>query len=204
MIKKLGVYFITDSSYGKHEELAERALKGGVEAIQLREKKMTTKELYEVARNLRKLTHDYNALLLINDRLDIAMAVDADGVHVGQEDLPPESFRRSFDGLVGVSAHTVEEALMAEPFADYLGVGPVFSTTTKKDAREPLGLERLRKIVHSTILPVIAIGGINHDNVTEVLDTGVAGVAVVSAIASAENVEIAARKLVETVRRVRH
>lgn len=199
MIEKLGVYFITDSSYGKHEELAEKALKGGIKAIQLREKAMTTKELYRVAKNLRKLTHDYDALLFINDRLDVAIAADADGVHVGQEDLPPESFRDSFDGIIGVSAHTAEEARRAEPFADYLGVGPVFSTTTKKDAKEPLGISGLREIVNSTILPVIAIGGINHNNVREVLVTGVAGVAVVSAIASAINIEDAARKLLEIV-----
>ncbi len=199
MIEKLGVYFITDSSYGKHEELAEKALKGGIKAIQLREKAMTTKELYRVAKNLRKLTHDYDALLFINDRLDVAIAADADGVHVGQEDLPPESFRDSFDGIIGVSAHTAEEAMSAEPFADYLGVGPVFSTTTKKDAKEPLGISGLREIVNSTILPVIAIGGINHNNVREVLVTGVAGVAVVSAIASAINIEDAARKLLEIV-----
>ncbi len=198
MLEKMAVYFITDSRFGRHEELAEKALKGGVRTIQLREKSMPAKEIYEIARKLRRLTNDYDALLIINDRLDIAMAVDADGVHVGQSDLPAEAIRRYFNGIVGVSAHTVEEALKAEIHADYLGVGPVFKTTTKEDAKEPIGLEGLRQIVQSVKIPVVGIGGISRENAPQVLGCGVAGLAVVSAIA-AKNVEVAARELVELV-----
>lgn len=198
MLEKMAVYFITDSRFGRHEELAEKALKGGVRTIQLREKSMPAKEIYEIARKLRRLTNDYDALLIINDRLDIAMAVDADGVHVGQSDLPAEAIRRYFNGIVGVSAHTVEEALKAEIHADYLGVGPVFKTTTKEDAKEPIGLEGLRQIVQSVKIPVVGIGGISRENAPQVLGCGVAGLAVVSAIA-AKNVELAARELVELV-----
>ncbi len=198
MLEKMAVYFITDSRFGRHEELAEKALKGGVRTIQLREKSMPAKEIYEIARKLRRLTNDYDALLIINDRLDIAMAVDADGVHVGQSDLPAEAIRRYFNGIVGVSAHTVEEALKAEIHADYLGVGPVFKTTTKEDAKEPIGLEGLRQIVQCVKTPVVGIGGINLENAPQVLECGVAGLAVVSAIA-AKNVEVAARELVELV-----
>ncbi len=198
MLEKMAVYFITDSRFGRHEELAEKALKGGVRTIQLREKRMPAKEIYEIARKLRRLTNDYDALLIINDRLDIAMAVDADGVHVGQSDLPAEAIRRYFNGIVGVSAHTVEEALKAEIHADYLGVGPVFKTTTKEDAKEPIGLEGLRQIVQSVKIPVVGIGGISRENAPQVLGCGVAGLAVVSAIA-AKNVEVAARELVELV-----
>ncbi|WP_202318386.1 thiamine phosphate synthase [Archaeoglobus neptunius] len=196
MIEKMRVYFITDSRFGKHEELAIKALEGGVRTVQLREKKRSAREIYETAKRMRAITHDYDALLIINDRVDIALAVNADGVHIGQEDLPPESVRDVFDGIIGVSAHTVEEALRAEMCADYLGVGPVFMTRTKRDAREPIGIEGLKRIVDATKVPVIAVGGIDESNAVEVLRTGVAGIAVVSAIAGGKDVEGAARTLV--------
>ncbi len=198
MLEKMRVYFITDSRFGKHEELVEKALRGGVRTIQLREKNKPAREIYEIARKLRRLTNDYDALLIINDRVDIAMAMDADGVHVGQEDLPAAAIREYFDGIIGVSAHTVEEALKAEIHADYLGVGPVFKTATKEDAKEPIGIEGLREIVQSVKIPVVGIGGINRENALQVLECGVAGIAVVSAIA-AGNVEVAAKELVELV-----
>ena len=203
MMKKLNfdVYFITDSSFGwTHEQLAEMALRAGIKVIQFREKKMSTKRMFEIAKKLRKLTEDYDAILIINDRVDLALAVGADGVHVGQDDLPAEVVREIFDGIVGVSAHTVEEAKKAERYADYLGVGPVFATKTKKDAKEPIGIEGLRKIVQAVNIPVVAIGSINRNNVLDVLKTGVAGVAVISAIAGAENPEEEAKKLLEIVR----
>jgi len=203
MVRKLkfDVYFITDSNFGwTHEQLAEMALKAGVRVIQFREKKMSTKQMFEIAKKLRKLTEDYDAILIINDHVDLALAVGADGVHVGQEDLPAEAVKEIFDGIVGVSAHTVEEAKKAERYADYLGAGPVFATKTKKDAKEPIGIEGLRKIVQAVDIPVVAIGSINRDNVLEVLKTGVAGVAVISAIAGAENPEEEAKKLLEIVR----
>jgi thiamine-phosphate pyrophosphorylase len=176
-----GVYFITDSKFGKHEELAKRALEMGVRIIQLREKKMKDRELIMTARRLRELTESYDALLILNDRVDVAIASDADGVHLGQEDMPLETAREIFDGIVGISVHSVEEAIKAKK-ADYLGAGPVFRTTTKEDAREPIGIEGVRGIVSATKLPVFAIGGIRLDNVEKVLETGVSGVAVVSAL----------------------
>lgn len=197
MLEKMGVYFITDSKFGRHEELAEKALKGGVRTIQLREKNFPAKELYETAKKMRKLTNDYDALLIINDRVDIAIASYADGVHVGQKDLPAKAIRDFFDGIVGVSAHTVEEARNAENYADYLGVGPVFKTSTKEDARTPIGLKGLEKIVRAVRIPVIGIGGINETNAEKVISCGVAGIAVVSAIAGKEDVEKAAKQLVE-------
>lgn len=176
-----GVYFITDSKFGKHEELAKKALEMGVRIIQLREKKMKDRELIMTARRLRELTYSYDALLILNDRIDVAIASDADGVHLGQEDMPLETAREIFDGIVGISAHSVEEAIKAWK-ADYLGAGPVFRTTTKEDVREPIGIEGVREIVSATNLPVFAIGGIKMDNVEKVLETGVSGVAVVSAL----------------------
>lgn len=197
MLEKMGVYFITDSKFGKHEELAEKALKGGVRTIQLREKNSPSKELYETAKRMRRLTNDYDALLIINDRVDIAIASYADGVHVGQKDLPAKVIREFFDGIVGVSAHTVEEARSAENYADYLGVGPVFRTSTKEDARTPIGLKGLEEIVRAVRIPVVGIGGIDERNAESVIGCGVAGIAVVSAIAGKEDVEKAAKQLVE-------
>ncbi len=198
---RFDVYFITSSEFGRtHEELAKIALEAGVRVIQFREKRMSTRRMFEIAKKLRRLTEEYDATLIINDRVDLALAVGADGVHVGQEDLPAEAVREIFDGIVGVSAHTVEEAKKAERFADYLGVGPVFGTKTKRDAKEPIGIEGLRKIVRSVSVPVVAIGGINRNNVLEVLKAGVAGVAVISAIAGAEDPKEEAKKLVEIVR----
>ncbi len=197
MLEKMRVYFITDPSFGKHEKLAEKALKGGVRTIQLREKKLPAKEVYETAKRLRKLTYEYDALLIINDRVDIAIASYADGVHVGQSDLPVMAIRDFFDGVVGVSAHTVEEAKEAEKYADYLGVGPVFRTATKEDAKSPIGVDGLQEIVGAIRIPVIGIGGINESNAVDVLKCGVVGVAVVSAIAGKRNVVEAARRLVE-------
>ncbi len=198
---RFDVYFITSSEFGwTHEQLAEMVLEAGVRVIQFREKKMSTKQMFEIAKRLRKLTYEYDATFIVNDRVDLALAVEADGVHVGQEDLPAEAVRDIFDGIVGVSAHSVEEAKRAEKYADYLGVGPVFGTKTKKDAKEPIGVEGLRRIVESVNVPVVAIGGINRSNVLEVLKAGVAGVAVISAIAGAKNPKEEAKKLVEIVR----
>lgn len=177
-----GVYFITDSKFGKHEELAKKALELGVRIVQLREKKMKDRELLDVAKKIRELTESYEALLIVNDRVDLALACGADGVHLGQEDLPLEIARELFDGIIGISVHSVEEAKKAKK-ADYLGAGPVFATTTKEDAKAPIGVERLKEIVSATNLPVFAIGGIHYENVKSVLDCKVAGVAVVSAIA---------------------
>lgn len=178
-----GVYFITDPKFGSHEDLAKKALELGVRIIQFRDKKMEDRERYLVARKLRELTDCYDALLIINDRPDLAIAVDADGVHLGQGDLPLEVARDIFDGIIGISVHNVEEARKARN-ADYVGAGPVFKTTTKEDAKEPIGVSGLREIVKELTIPVFAIGGINVDNVVEVLNCGVSGVAVISAIAS--------------------
>lgn len=202
MIEKMKVYFITDSRFGKHEILAEKALKGGVRAIQFREKNMSSREMYYTAKGLRKLTRDYDALLFINDRVDIALAVDADGVHVGKEDLPAFAIREFFNGYIGVTARSVEEAREVERYADYLGVGPVFETRTKQGLK-PIGVKKLEEIVKAVKIPVIAIGGINSKNAEIVFKAGVAGIAVVSAIASEKDVENAARKLVEIASKFR-
>jgi len=200
----LSVYFITSNEFGfTHEEITLMALKAGIRAIQFREKKMSAAKMLETAKKIRKMCNDFDATFIVNDRVDIAMASGADGVHVGQDDIPAEEVRKIFDGIVGVSVNTVEEALKAEKYADYIGAGPVFRTETKKDARELIGLKGLRKIVNSVSIPVIAIGSINSENVLKVLETGVDGVAVISAIASSKNPENEAKKLLEIVRNYR-
>lgn len=180
-----GVYFITDPKFGSHEELARKALELGVRIIQFREKSAKDYEKFRIARSLRELTDSYDAMFIINDRVDIAIAVDADGVHLGQEDLPSDVVRDLFDGIIGVSVHSAEEAIGVKK-ADYISAGPVFTTKTKEDAKVPIGLNELRKIVAISRVPVFAIGGINTKNVLEVLKCGVDGVAAVSAIARNE------------------
>ncbi len=199
---KIGLYFISTSKFDKsHDELVEEVLKAGVRFVQFREKDMSVREMYEIARKLRKLTFEYSAKLIVNDRVDLALAVDADGVHLGQDDFPYEVVRDIFDGIVGVSTHSVETALRAERFADYVSAGPVFKTTTKEDAKEPIGIEGLRRIVSAVRKPVVAIGGINRNNIEEVLKTGVKGIAIISAIAKADDPKREAEILLEIVKR---
>ncbi len=204
--RHLEVYFITDSGFGlSHVELAEMVLKAGVKIIQFREKKMSTREMLENARKIRKLTEDYGAIFIVNDRLDIALASDADGVHVGQDDMPAEVVREiAGDIILGVSVRNVREALEAERSgANYLGAGPVFTTTTKDDAGDAIGTNELAEIVRAVRIPVVAIGGINHSNASLALKTGCAGIAVISAIAASDDPRKSAEELLKIVREVR-
>lgn len=197
----LSVYFITSLEFGRtHEEVAEMALNGGVRTIQFRDKSMRGREMLETAKKLRNLCDGYKATLIINDRVDIALASGADGVHVGQEDIPSEEVRKIFEGVVGVSVHNVEEAVEAEKYADYLGAGPVFPTSTKEDTRAPIGLEGLKEIVDAVSVPVVAIGSISSKNITDVLKVGVNGVAVISAITAAKEPVKATKGLLDTIK----
>ncbi len=202
--RHLGVYFITDSGFGRsHAELAEMVLEAGVRIIQFREKRMSTREMLENARKIRKLTEDYGAIFIVNDRLDIALASYADGVHVGQDDMPARVVREiAGDIILGVSVRNVEEAVAAErDGADYLGAGPVFTTTTKDDAGNAIGISELAEIVKVVEIPVVAIGGIDHSNAPSALETGCAGIAVISAIAASSDPKRSAEELLEIVRR---
>jgi len=184
-----GLYVITDPHLGGgHLAAAHAALQGGARIVQLRDKEATTRQLVEYAQALRALTREYGALLIINDRLDVALAVEADGVHLGQDDMPVPLARRVAGEqlIIGVSAETVEEALRAESEgADYLGVGPMFATATKPDAGTPVGPERLREIKQHVRLPVFGIGGITLQNAAHVLQAGADGICVISAILTA-------------------
>ena len=193
---------ITDERIGRgrsHLEIAEAAIRGGADVVQLRDKSVSSRGLYDIALQLRRLTREAEVPFIVNDRLDIALAADADGVHIGREDLPAPVVRRILGPgkILGISAETVEEALTAErEGADYLGVGPVFEARgTKPDAGEPLGLDLIARIRRGCRLPIVAIGGIHAGNARSVLDAGANAAAVISAVASADDVAQAARFL---------
>lgn len=210
-MRDMSLYVITDRKIQKRTnlEVVEEAIAGGAAVVQLREKELPTRMLLEEALLLRECTRHHGVLFIVNDRIDIALASGADGVHLGPEDMPLMYARRIAPHLIiGYSCGTKEEAQEAERLgADYLGVGPVFPTTTKKDAGLPIGLERLQEIVSAVAIPVVAIGGITPENVEMVLATGVAGVAVVSAIVGAPSVREATalfRRKIDTFLRERY
>ena len=187
----LSLYLVTDNSddVDRFLNTIEEAIKGGVTVVQIREKTADTLDFYNLALKVKEITTKYNVPLIINDRVDVALAIDADGVHVGQSDMPCDVTRRLMgpDKILGVSAATVEEAKKAESDgADYIGTGAVFPTATKDDA-DSVTKEELTEIVKSINIPVVAIGGINLDNASQLVDTGIAGLSVVSAIMSSDN-----------------
>ncbi|MHB8124920.1 MAG: thiamine phosphate synthase [Desulfitobacteriaceae bacterium] len=195
------LYLVTDRDMlptGKDlAESIECAIEGGVTLLQLREKSVSTREFLELALKVKEITLRYQIPLIINDRLDIALAVDADGLHVGQDDLPMLTARKHLgpDKLIGVSVSTLEEAQLAQlQGADYLGVGALFATPTKTDANL-VSFKQLELIKKSVTIPVVAIGGINQTNVRQVMATGIDGVSVVSAILANENMQLAAKTL---------
>ncbi len=199
------LYFITDSTpYEKDEFLkrVESALQGGVTLIQLREKERTTREYLELAREVHEISKKYNVPLIIDDRLDIAMAVDAEGVHLGQSDLPISLGRKLFgpDKIIGATTKTVPQALEAyEQGADYLGVGAIFPTTTKVKTILT-STETLNDICHAVPIPVNAIGGLNSENIDVLKGIPIAGVCAVSAIMKADDPKTAAEKLSDAIK----
>ena len=193
------LYFVTDRKQTANRSLTDvvhAALDGGVRAVQLREKDLEGRELYALAEQLRALTLRYQAHLLVNDRLDVALAVEADGVHLGQHSFAVKNARRLLGAgkLIGVSTHSRQEITAAQG-ADFIVFGPVYYTPSKADYGEPQGLDRLRAaVVHSTV-PVFAIGGIKTGRVPEILETGAHGIAMISAISAAPDPTQAAREL---------
>lgn len=194
------LYGVTDRAWTGCQSLyeqAEAALKGGVTCIQLREKGLEKQAFLEEAIALKELCKRYNTPLIINDNVEIALECQADGIHVGQDDLSPSQVRKLVGNqmIIGVSAHSVAEALEAEKSgADYLGVGAMFTTSTKTDAR-PLPFQTLQAICQAVSIPVVAIGGINKANILELSGSGADGVALVSAIFGAKDIEAECREL---------
>lgn len=200
--KDLLLYAVTDRSWLGEETLyeqVEKALKGGATFVQLREKELDEEHFLEEAIALKELCHKYHVPFVINDNVKIAKKMDADGVHVGQSDMEADDVRKILgeDKILGVSAQTVEQAVLAEKMgADYLGVGAVFSTSTKKDA-SAISKERVKAICEAVHIPVIAIGGITADNILTLKGSGICGIAVVSAIFAAKDIEDATGVLLE-------
>lgn len=198
--KHLLLYAVTDRAWtGEHTlyEQAEAALRGGATCLQLREKDMDMDAFANEAAQIRALCHRYGVPFLVNDSVEVARRAGADGVHVGQRDMPADKVRALLGPgcIVGVSAQTVEQALEAERRgADYLGVGAVFSTSTKSDAA-PVSRRTLREICAAVSIPVCAIGGITLENAPTLAGTGIAGLAVVSAVFAAPDIEAAAQAL---------
>jgi len=197
---KLKLYVITDGRFVDEIKGSRLALEGGATTIQLRMKNAPTRRMVEVGRKLRKLTEEYGALFVVNDRIDVALAVGADGVHLGPEDMPLKMARRiAPELLIGATVHSVKEAIKAqEEGADYIGAGSVYPTSSKENA-VVIGLKNLESIVESVSIPVVAIGGINAENVRDVLSTGVDGIAIISAILAAENPKEETRKILREI-----
>lgn len=197
----LKLYLVTDRdlSLGRSlEEVVSEAVAGGVTMVQLREKDAATGEFIELAGRLMKILTPLGIPLIINDRVDVALAVDADGVHIGQSDMPYECARRLLgpDKIIGLSVENMDDLIKANSLdVDYVGISPVYGTPTKTDTAEPFGLEGLRKAVNISKHPTVAIGGMNIGTIADVMAAGTDGVAVVSAICSAENIREAAAQL---------
>jgi thiamine-phosphate pyrophosphorylase len=192
----LRLYLITDrrlfTSHGSQFTAVEDALKGGLRAVQLREKDLGTRDLLNMAYMMRDLAEQYNARLFVNDRVDIALAVGADGVHLGQNSMSARPVRKISGNklLIGVSTHGIDEAIEAEKDgADFITLGPIYQTPSKLKYGNPIGIDTLRKVKSKVSIPVLAIGGIKVDKVKELTEVGADGIALISAILTAENIK---------------
>ena len=200
----LSLYLVTEESISVEEltKIIAQSVSGGVSIVQLREKNNSSLSFYKKASALKQLLNELSIPLIINDRVDIALAVAADGIHIGQDDLPLPVVKKMVpeDMIVGVSVSTLEEALKAERNgADYIGVGSVFPTKTKQDATL-MALEDLGEICRGVSIPAVAIGGITADNISALSDSGLSGTAVVSAIMNADNPKTASESLLKIIK----
>lgn len=197
----VGVYGITSEEHSRgrqNADVAREMVRGGASVVQYREKgDKPMSAMLEECLEIRKITRDSGVLFLVNDRIDLALASDADGVHLGQDDMPLAAARKILgEKIIGLSTHSPEQALKAvKDGADYIGVGPVFRTFTKKDVCEPVGLEYLDFVVKNIRLPFVAIGGIKKNNIAEVLKHGAKTIALVTEIVGADDIEGAVREL---------
>ena len=203
------LYLVTDRalSLGRSNlEVIQAAVEGGVTLVQLREKEATTREFYEEGLHIKDYLLSKNIPLIINDRIDIALALDADGVHLGKEDMPVDLARKTLgqQKIIGASVFTREEAKAAEILgADYLGLSPIFTTETKPELREQIGIEGIAPLKRAVNIPVVGIGSVNQANAYQVVKAGLDGIAVVSAICSQEDPRAAAQALKTEVSRAK-
>jgi thiamine-phosphate pyrophosphorylase len=207
--REYGLYVVTDEKLSKgltHTEIARRAIAGGADVIQLRDKTCDCTYLYKCAEEIRDVARAAGVPFIVNDRLDVALQTGADGVHLGQADMPLKFARRvAPEGFViGISAGTLQEALYAErDGADYVGLGPIFPTQSKSDAGADCGLDLLREVKSRVSIPVVAIGGIGTGNAAAVIAAGADGIAVISAVVSQDDITAAARRLKEIISKSR-
>ncbi len=203
-LSEIDLYFITDSKLTKKTVLDDvrAAIKAGVKIIQYREKEKSTKEMTQEGEQIKELCKD-RAIFLINDRIDIALAVDADGVHLGNEDMPYNEARRLLGNkIIGLTIHNVKEAIEAEKLgADYIGVSPIFETKTKLDAGPAAGLRLIEDVKNTVKIPFVAIGGVNLKNIDDVVKAGARVAAVISAIVTKYDVEMECRKFIDKLRK---
>lgn len=204
-MKELSLYLVTDSVLAgdrNMEDIVREAVEGGVTMVQLREKSLDTRSFIDRALRLKKLLAPYGVPLIINDRVDVALASDADGVHIGQSDMPYSMARAILgpDKIIGLSVENLDQVSEANGLdVDYIGVSPVFATPTKTDTAEPFGLDGLQRAVRMSVHPAVAIGGMNEGTAREVISTGVDGIAVVSAIVCAASPREASMELMRII-----
>ena len=209
MKQHFGLYLITDRHQTGDRDLIDvvkEALAGGVKAVQLREKDLVIRELLMLAEEMRRITKDAGAMLFINGRMDVAMAVEADGIHLGQADLPVDVVRRIVGNrfMIGVSTHNLNEAKEAEVgSADFITFGPVYKTPSKLKYGKPVDIEALKMAKSGVLIPVYAIGGIKSGNIEQILDMGADGVALISAIIGAKEPKKAAEELIMKIKKTK-
>ncbi|ADE36457.1 thiamine phosphate synthase [Methanohalophilus mahii] len=207
LLKDIDFYLVTDSGLSRKGTLSDVkcAVAAGCKIVQYREKDKTTKEMIEEAILIRKICGE-NAIFLVNDRIDVALAAGADGVHIGQDDMPIDSARRILgeNKIIGLTVHDTDEAIEAErKGADYVGFSPVFDTTTKKDAGMGVGPERIQAVRKTINIPIVAIGGINKDNCISVIEKGVDSLVAISAIVCSDDVRRETEYFIETIRKTK-
>jgi len=200
LVRRLGLYIITDEKIaGKSAvEIAKEALAGGADVIQLRDKEASSQKLHKIGSQIRKIVPPDKALLIVNDRVDVAVAVGADGVHLGKDDLPVPEARKVLgeDKIIGLSCDNLEEAREAHASGvDYISLGPIFATKTKKNLPPPLGVKIIKQVKKQISKPLVAIGGINQDNLKEVMKSGADGTAIISAALKGPNITQSTREL---------
>ncbi|MFW5987202.1 MAG: thiamine phosphate synthase [Methanohalophilus sp.] len=207
LLKDIDFYLVTDSGLSRKGTLSDVkcAVAAGCKIVQYREKDKTTKEMIEEAILIRKICVD-NAIFLVNDRIDVALAAGADGVHIGQDDMPIDSARKILgeNKIIGLTVHDTDEAIEAErKGADYVGFSPVFDTNTKKDAGMGVGPERIQAVRKTINIPIVAIGGINKDNCISVIENGADSLVAISAIVCSDDVRKETEYFIETIRKIK-
>ena len=207
LLKEIDFYLVTDSGLSKKGTLSDvsEAVEAGCKIVQYREKNKSTKEMIYEAAEIKRICND-RAIFLVNDRIDVALAVDSDGVHIGQDDMPIEIARKLLgeNKIIGLTVHNIDEAIEAEKKgADYIGLSPIFDTATKKDAGRGIGPDKIREVKNAIKIPVVAIGGINKENSESVIRNGADSLVAISAVLCSDNVKRETKSFINIIRRVK-